>query len=142
MADYSITAANVLTSGASNGATFVTGTSAAAITAGQSCYRLADGTIGKALANGTSVQRTFLGLAANSAPGAGQPITVCTGDPSWTFGATIAAGVLVVVSGTAGGLAPAADITTGWYVTPVGVGIGSNKIQLFPAGALTASAAA
>jgi len=140
MADYTIIAASVQSSGTINGVTLGTNIALESITAGQPLYLATDGTVGLCTATGTSITRVYYGTSLNGAA-TGQPVTVCRGDPSWTFGATIAAGQMVIVSSTAGKFCPVADKTTGWYVTPVGCGIGSNKIQLYPVGQLQASAA-
>lgn len=55
------------------------------------------------------------GLAANSAS-TGQPLRIVTEDPELILGATLSMTAPVyVLSGTAGGIAPSADIGTGEY---------------------------
>lgn len=125
--DYTVTAANVL---ASANAQKLTGTAGASITAGQSVYedpttstwKLAD-------CNGASPLYKVAGIALHAAL-TGQPITVCTSDPAFTPGFTVAAGDVVILSSTAGGLAPVADAASGHFVSLVGIGIGTNQIKL------------
>jgi hypothetical protein len=129
MADISITAASVA---ASSAASKVTGVAGATITAGQvvyldtttNTYKLADSNLSAAAAKEA-------GIALDSAT-AGQPLTIVRSDPSFTLGGTVAAGAVVVLSATAGAIAPVADLATGMYTTVLGVGIGSNKIKLQP----------
>src|SRR5712691_7318836 len=117
MADISVTAASVLPSSSATKDTYVSG---AAITAGQSIYLLANGTVGLCDADGTTPAHQLLGIACNSAPGSGQPVTVCTADPSFAIGATILAGDIVIGSATPGGLVVASSSATvpaaGWKV--------------------------
>lgn len=126
-ADYTVTAANVLTS---NVRYLKHGTAAATITAGQSLAKDSTGNLILCDANSaTALTRVFVGIAVNGAL-SGQPVNYVDSDPSFAPGFTIAAGAIVIVSGTAGSLAPAADAATGIYVTVVGVGIGGNKIKM------------
>ncbi len=126
MADISITAANVL---ASAFATKNSGVAASTITAGQTLYRLANGTIAPADANGTTPAFNILGISLHAAL-AGQPITYVTSDPQFQFGGTVAIGDVVIASATAGGIAPIADKVSGWYVTELGVAISTTKINM------------
>lgn len=129
MADFTVTAANVLPS---TSARLVQGIAGAAITMGQSVYLdTVTNTYKKADANGISPLYVFAGIAVSTAAAAGQPIIICTGDPSFQTGFTIAgAGEIIIVSGTtAGGLCYWADVESGWYVTLVGVAISTTKIN-------------
>jgi hypothetical protein len=118
MADLSITAANVI---AGSGAKKVTGTAGATITAGQvvyfdastSSYKLAD------TDSATADVRSPAGLALNGAA-TGQPVTVHISGPL-TIGATVAVGDVYYLSGTAGGLAPFADVAAGDYPCIIGI---------------------
>lgn len=129
MADHTVTPANVQ-QGAN--AKLKYGTAGAAIIAGQAVYldptdntyKLADHD------SATAAVRDVAGIAVNSAPGAGQPITVCEYDDDFTPGFTIANGVGVYLSGTAGGLCPFADLATGDYPKLIMMGIGSDKVVL------------
>lgn len=149
MADYTITATQVLlTSG-----TPLYGVAGATITQGQSVYldtsantwklAQADGTAAEAGSGGTTVSGVVgtVGIALQSVS-SGQRIEVA--GPGCVVqmgaGAAIPAGKVIVVSATAGGVAPVADIvTTGYYVTILGEGIGSTSIRMichYPAAAL------
>lgn len=131
-ADISITAANLqpsiyaITRAAPAGV---------AITAGQLVYKdTADGKLKLADANGASVLiRTPIGIALNSA-GIAQVVTYAVSDPDLTLGGTVANGAVLVLSGTAGGLAPVADLTSGLWPCAVAIGIGSNKVAFRAAG--------
>jgi hypothetical protein len=104
MTDLSITAANVV---AGSGAKITAGTAGATITAGQvlyydsatSSYKLAD---------------------TDSATVAGQPLTFLQSGPI-TIGATVAVGDVYFLSGTAGGIAPFADVAAGDYPCIIGI---------------------
>lgn len=137
-ADVSITAASVAPSADAiyldsyYGGKLVAG---AAITAGQLVYvdtadsnkiKLSD------CNSGTAGVRDVDGIAVNNAA-SGQRISVVAYDPALTLGGTTANGTIYVLSATAGGIAPAADVTTGWYVAVIGLGLPSNKI-FFSAG--------
>jgi hypothetical protein len=118
MADLSITAANVV---AGAGSTKVTGTAGATVTAGQlvyfdsadSKYKLAD------TDSATAAARSPAGIALHAAAN-NQPLTVLTAGPI-TIGATVAVGDVYYASGTAGGLAPFADVAAGDYPCIIGI---------------------
>lgn len=130
MAAISVTATSVLQSSGARTDTYI---SAVAITAGQAVYQLAAGTVGPCSSALAAPTCTLLGIAVNTAPAAGLPVEVCSYDPTFTLGGTIASGVAVLSHLTAGALtATAADNTTGSVPAFVGIGIGSNKIKLNP----------
>jgi hypothetical protein len=138
-ADLTITAANVVP-GAN--ATLTRGTAGATITAGQlvyydsaaRTYKLAD-------ANASATTAAVIGLAANGAS-AGQPLTVIIEDDDLTVGATLSTSAPVyILSATAGGIAPVADLTTGWYPAVVLVAKSTTK-AIFRAAALRGTAVA
>lgn len=127
MADLTITAANVAKG---TNATIAYGTAGAAITAGQTLYidtansnvlKLGD-------ANASALTATIAGVALHAAA-SGQPITYQTAG-SITIGATVAVGTPYVASATAGGIAPAADLATGWRTTVLGVATTTAAIEL------------
>jgi len=127
MADISITPANVIASSAAN---VQRGVAGGTLTAGMPVYLdSADGKYKAADANGTGDMTNVKGIALHGAA-AGQPIAFATEDPDFAPGATVAAGAVLIVSATPGGIAPAADAATGMFTTVVGVGKGSNKIAL------------
>ncbi len=73
---------------------------------------------------------------------AGQPLAVVYDDDDLTLGATISMSAPVyVLSGTAGGIAPSADVTTGWYPKVILVAKSTTKCIL-KARALQGTAAA
>lgn len=105
------------------------GTAGATITAGQPLYR--DGTDGGDLkpadadAESSSV---CVGIALHAALD-GQPIEYLTNGPI-NIGATVTVGQVYVVSTTAGGIAPYSDLATGDYVTILGVGTTTGRIDV------------
>jgi hypothetical protein len=127
MADLSITAANVA---AANTASKTSGTAGATITAGQLlALDTATGTIKLCDCNSaTASLRKPVGISLHAAL-AGQPIAYHTKGVI-TIGATVAIGVSYFASGTGGGLRPAADNTTGDYVSFVGIGISTTQINM------------
>lgn len=127
MADLVITAANVLKG---SGAQVETGTAGASVTAGQVCYLdTSTNTLKLADCNSaTAAVRSPYGIALHAA-GSGQPLVVLKSG-SITIGATVAVGVPYFVSGTAGGIRPVADNTTGDYVSLVGIGTSTTAIKV------------
>lgn len=128
MADLVVTATTVVPSvGAQITRNRVAG---ATITAGQLVYIAADGTVKLADANGATPLFKIAGIALNAAS-AGQPIDFCFSDPALTIVASvpIVAGDILIASATPGSIGAAADAATGWYVTVVGLGIGSNQVM-------------
>lgn len=126
-ADITITAANVIPGA---GATYHEGTAGATITAGQPVYLdSADGKLKLADANAASADAaTVKGIALQGAS-AGQPLKTQTSGPI-TIGATVTQGTIYVLSATAGGIAPAADLATGHRVTVLGVATSASVLQL------------
>ena len=118
MADISITAANVVKG--SNARTQA-GIAGATITAGQLVYK--DAATGKYLLSdadsATAAARSVTGIALNGAS-LNQPVDVQIGGDI-TIGGTLTANTVYVLSGTAGGLAPLADLSTGEYLVVIGV---------------------
>lgn len=114
MVDYTVTAANVA---ASSNATTVNGTAGATITQGQAVYKSSTDGEWYLLDCDDSTKigtQGNIGIALNGASD-GQPLRVCTYDPSFTPGITMVVGTAVVGSGTAGGLAPASDLAQNDY---------------------------
>lgn len=126
MPDVTVVAAEVLPDA---GTVKVAGIAGAAITAGQALYldtttdtwKLAD-------ANGAAALNVLGGIALTSAA-AGQPVFVAT-DGTLDPGFTVGIGSVYILSGTAGGIAPVADLTTGWKTSIVGVGITASQLRL------------
>ncbi len=124
--DLSITAASVQSG---TGAVTTDGTAGASITAGQMVYLDAtDNKYKLADANLSSAAAATVGVSLHAASN-GQPLRIQTSGPI-TIGATVAVGTVYVLSGTAGGIAPAADLTTGWRTSIVGVATSTTSITL------------
>lgn len=134
MADLSITASQVVQS--STTSDIEHGTAGEAITVGQSVYKKAsDGKIYKADADNSSATAAAIGIAVSGADAASQSVSwQKTGTITIGAAAAITAGATYYVSDTAGGIKPEADLTTGDYVTMLGVGNGSNGIVMPNAG--------
>lgn len=127
MADISITAANVLPG--SNART-ENGTFGATVTQGQVVYK--DASDGKyKLADNdsaTAAVRAPVGIALNAGAN-GQPATIQkSGDI--TIGGTLTAGTVYVLSSTAGGIAPQADLASGDDVVILGVAKSTTVLAL------------
>lgn len=136
--DLSITTANFA---AGNNAIKQIGKAGAAISIGQLVYfdstaaswKLAD-------ANASAATAFVGGIAATASSASGQDIIVITEDNDLTLGATLSTSAPVyVVSATAGGVAPSADISTGWYASVVLISKSTTKC-VFKAGALRGTA--
>jgi hypothetical protein len=136
LADYSITAANVV---AGSGAKKVSAYNAGAtITAGQAVY-LDSSTSTLKLADNdsaTAAVRSPVGIALHAAL-SGQPLTYCASGPL-TLGASLAVGDVVCLSSTAGGLCPSADIAAGDYNTIMGIATSTTvlDVKIHEAGAV------
>lgn len=108
MADLTITAANVL---------FTSGTkeqrnAGASLTAGQCVYLdSATDTYKLAQCDGSAAEADARGIVLHAA-GSGQPATIARSGSVINIGATTAKTTTYLVSATAGGVAPTADITT------------------------------
>ena len=111
------------------------GTAGAAITIGQLLYYDSSaGTYKLADANASATTAAVVGIAA-SAAASGQPVIVITEDDDLTLGATLSMTAPVyVMSATAGGVAPSADIVAGWYPAPILVAKSTTKCIFKPVG--------
>lgn len=128
MSDISVTAANVAKG---TGARVRTGIAGATITAGQYLYidTAASNVLKKAIGTSSAAAK-LAGVALNGAS-SGQPVTYQYEGP-YTVGGTVAVGESYAVSAAnAGGVCPEADLTTGNYVKPAGIGISTTQIYLF-----------
>lgn len=107
MADLTITAANVqLGTG-----TTLLGTAGETITAGQVLYlKASDGRLWLAQADGTTAEADAVGIALNGGS-AGQPIHYVN-DGGLTIGATTVKTSAYMLSATAGGICPQADLVS------------------------------
>lgn len=128
MTDISVTASAVL---AASSALVEHGCKAgAAITAGQVVYKAAaDGKL-KLSDNdsGTAEVKGVYGIALNGASD-GQPISVIKRGPL-TLNAALTAGVVYCLSGTAGGIAPLADVTSGHDLIVLGVALSTTVLDV------------
>lgn len=133
MADISITAASV---SPITGASISTGIAGVTITAGQLVYLdSATSTVKLADANASILTAACVGIAVNGAA-AGQYINYATlGDIN--IGGTVTVGGVYVVSATAGGLAPVADLTSGWYTKVFCIGKTASIITIVNKGPST-----
>ncbi len=132
MADFTVTAANVI---------------AATTTARDLFERKANGVVdvGDAIAldtvDTTRVVRAdandadlhkALGVALNSAAGAGQPVRYVMVDSLFVPGWTAAAGDVVILSSNAGKMAPVADLLATMYCVVMGVMVTTTAMNLRP----------
>lgn len=142
MADYSVTAANVLASssasrfepnstiGLATGARPHINVAGAAITAGQPvCQDPATSFFYPADANGADPLYKVIGIAENSA-GAGQPVSIVTEDPFFTPGCTMLIGDVIIVSGTVGRICEAADKASTWCTSVLGAAYSTTQMKL------------
>jgi hypothetical protein len=128
MAAISITPANVL--GSSLAERWSQYKSAAAITAGDYVYLNSSSQWAKVDSDaglGTGAN-DIRGFAENSAPGAGQPLTVIVADPSYTPGGTLQNGLAVYAFTTAGAIS-FADIPT-TAARPIVAGLASSTTTM------------
>jgi hypothetical protein len=126
MADLSVTAANV---GVTSSAVVELVQVGETVTQGQPGYKKAlDGLYYKADANASSATAAALGVFITGASTNGYALLCKSG--SYLAGATLTVGETYVVSATAGGIAPLADVTTGWYVTILGVASSATTLAL------------
>ena len=102
-----------------------------AFNAGASLYQGDTGYWFKAQADGTAVEAgaNNTGIALATADGAGARVTIALPGATVSVGAGVA-GVVYVIGAVAGQLVPVADMVATNKVTPVALGIGSNKLQL------------
>jgi hypothetical protein len=127
LADLTITAANVAKG---TGASTASGIAGVTITAGQSVYLdSATSTIKLADADSSATTAATVGIALHGSL-AGQPITYQVSGQI-TVGGTMTAGKLYVVSATAGGIAPSADLTTGWRTSLLGIAISTTILDMY-----------
>jgi hypothetical protein len=125
MADLSITAANVVSTGSKN-----QGVAGASITQGQ-CVYLDSTTNTIKLADADAVASTRnVGVALNAAA-TGQPVIYHIAG-TITIGATVAVGTAYYVSATAGGICLESDLSSGDFPTFIGFGTTTTTIFFSP----------
>lgn len=127
MADLVITATDVVKG---SGANIERGIAGGTITAGQPVYKdSADSDKIKAAdANASSATATVVGIALHGAT-ANQPIAYQTGG-NITLGAVLTLAKVYVLSATAGGIAPVADLASGWRTSILGVAVSTSSLML------------
>lgn len=114
--DVSVTAANVRISA---DAQVITGLFGESITAGQGVYQSSTDARFYLADMNAAGKTGFVGIAVNGGA-AGQPALICAEDPNFTPGFTLSTSApIYVASATAGGIAPSADVTTGWFTTVI-----------------------
>jgi len=126
MADITVTATNVK---------WISGTrpqvvkGGAAITAGQSVY-LNTSTLEHELADAdTDATSVFAGIALTGGQD-GADMLIAPPGAVIDFGATLTAGTIYVLSTTAGGVAPEADLASGDYVVVLAIGAGTRQAEI------------
>lgn len=127
MVDISVTAASVAQG---SNARIAHGTFGATVTAGQVVYldsaddeyKLADND------SATAAAKVPVGIALNGGAD-GQPATIQKSGEI-TVGGTLVAGTIYALSGTAGGIVPLADVTTGDDVVILGVAKSTTVLML------------
>lgn len=129
MADLTITPANVVKgAGAALDSTKVAGET---VTAGKAVYlKSSDNKWWLAQADGTAEEATFGGIALHAAS-ANQPLAVQTSGEI-TIGATAGVGTVYVVSATAGGIAPLADLVSTNKLSIIGYGKTAALVVIDP----------
>ncbi len=129
MADLSITVASVVPGTTYGSLTAIAG---ASILQGQSVYldvTTSPFLLKLAVCNGTVAQGVLAGVSLDAAL-TGQPCVYVTSG-FYTVGATLVKGAGYYLSGTAaGGIAPVADLTTGWVVSLLGFAYSTTVLQL------------
>lgn len=131
MSALSINTSNVIRS--TSAAIFI-GTAGQTITAGQPVYYDSTNVLYK-LANavGASPINVVAGIAVDGAA-TNQDLVICTRDPNFSPGHVINSGNIAILGNVAGQINDVSDRATGWYVTILGVGIGSNRTNFQLAG--------
>lgn len=130
MADLTITPANVALAGNTTGAGPSVVQYGEAVTQGEPLYlNTSDGKyyLADADASATAAEATKLAMTPASADGYG---IVAGAGMEVNLGATLTVGTTYVVSATAGGIAPIADLTTGDYTCIIGTAQTASKIKL------------
>lgn len=135
MADYTITGTAVLqTTGTPGG-----GVAGVAIAAGDMLYLdSAAGTLKLAQSDGTSAESKCVGMALNNAA-IDQPVAYAgNGEVTVQGGAFATVGLILLLSNTAGRLAPVADVGAADYLTIIGWSSATNKFKFGIVNTLTA----
>ncbi len=125
MADVTVTAANVV----AGNVTLSKGTAGETITAGQVLYKKAsDSKYYLADADAGSAESTVVGIAVTGAI-LDETVHFQTSG-TIDIGGTVTKGLIYVLSGTAGGVAPSADLASGDYTSILGVASSTTNIAI------------
>lgn len=128
MADLSITVADIALGGV--GVQISEVTAGEALTQGQAAYPdLTDSRKYKKAINTSAAAAAGGGIVLTKAAADGDTVLVASTGPL-IIGATLAVGVTYYISDTAGGIMPAADLTTGDFVTRLGTATSTSILQL------------
>ena len=65
-----------------------------------------------------------------SAAGSGQRVVIATNGAVVDLGVALTVGAVYVLSANAGGIAPVADLASGWYTTILGVAVGAQTLKI------------
>jgi len=125
MADLAVSSTLVVTH---PNAPFETGISGDSLTAGMGAYHDPTDDRWKRAVATAQLTAAARGIITHNCS-SGQPVRVQTADEI-SFGGWITIGETYIVSTNAGGIAPIADLTTGSWVTHIGVGATTNNIDL------------
>lgn len=126
MADYTITAANVVPNSTSGNI----GVAGEAIAAGECVYKkTSDGLYYKAQRDGTAEEANVAGIAVCSCS-ANQPFVFLGGGTLACGSAFSAAGATISVSANAGKLAPIGDVGTGDFISIVGFSESATVLRI------------
>lgn len=135
--DISVTASAVIKG---TGAATTSGIAGGTITAGQPLYSdtSASNKMKPADCNLSSAAATVAGIALHGAE-LDQPIVYLTGG-NLTFNAVLTIGKAYIASATAGGIAPIADLATGWYTSLLGIATSTTNlaVNIINSGAINA----
>ena len=127
MADLTITPGSVI---AASGSTIKEGVAGATITAGQSLYiDTTDSNKLKLADADDAALYACAGIALNGAS-TGQPVDYVLRSSDLDIGATLSVGTIYVLSGTAGGVAPSADLASGDYAVILGVANATDSMRV------------
>lgn len=139
MADLTITAASVRASGSALSG----GVTIASVTTGETSFAggevvyldpadLDSDNIGKAKladANGTATTAKAAGITLHPS-NLNQPVQIIALDSNFIPGATLTAGMQYVLSATPGKICPVTDMASGWFYTPLFVGMDATHANL------------
>jgi hypothetical protein len=105
-------------------------TLAEAVTAGQPGYITTTGTAG--LADANVLAKSVVAGYFESGGSTGQKVNLVTKDPAANLGITNTIGDILILSATAGAIAPPADAAAGMYVTVLGVATSTTLVNFDP----------